>query len=244
MYGKRGNTHFQAIVKSDSGYAIAFQKPDLSWDVIDLSWQVQAGQYCSVLEAGFTLEYDAVAFKLIANDVTGEVVVLSPMLEQGANPSTPIAHEEDLRGMDGDNHEFIFTRNTTGIAPDTPLSTQEDDLEPTGWTDNPQGVTKSFLSSLSCERKRSVWLDFSPPSLWAKWSEDGLSVYLRKQGHYETRWVGTEKVTDIVGGEMFGETELIKVTAVFHKGEEDVAPTESLSRGFSMVREWGSFTCI
>lgn len=231
---KRGQYTFQAIVKSDSGYAIAFQKPDLSWDVIDLSWQVQAGQYCSVLEAGFTLEYDAVAFKLIANDVTGEVVVLSPMLEQGANPSTPIAHEEDLRGMDGDFHEFIFTRNDTGIAPDAPLSTQEDDLEPEGWTDNPQGVTKElpfeFVSMR--EKKVGVWLDYSQPSLWAKWSEDGLSVYLLKQGHYESRWVGTEKVTDIVGGEMFGETELIKVTAVFHKGEEDVAPTESLSRGF------------
>lgn len=239
---KKGQYTFQAIVLSDSGYAIAFQKPDLSWDVIDLSWQVQAGQYCSVLEAGFTLEYDAVAFKLIANAVTGEVIVLSPMLEKGGNPSTPIAHEEDLRGMDGDNHEFIFTRNDTGIAPPTPLSTQENDHIPIDdsveppviWTDNPQGVTKElpfeFVSMR--EKKNGVWLNFSPPSLWAKWAEDGFNVKLHLQGHYVSHWEGTTKVTEIVGGEIINDSEVVKITAKIRKGEKDVTADELLSRGF------------
>ena len=192
---KAGQYTFQAVVLSDSGYAFAFQRADTTWQTVDLSWQVKEGSY-SKIQWTFTLEVDAVAFRLIANTVTGETIVVQPMLEKGTNGSTPIAHEEDLRGMDGDNHEFIFTRNDTGIAPPTPLSIQEDDYIPIDdsveppiiWTDNPQGVTKElpfeFVSMR--EKKNGVWLDFSPPSLWAKWGEDGLSVNLLVEGHYNS----------------------------------------------------------
>jgi hypothetical protein len=230
---KKGQYTFQAVVLSDSGYAFAFQRADTTWQTIDLSWQVKDGSY-SKIQWTFTLEVDAVAFRLIANTVTGETIVVQPMLEKGTNGSTPIAHEEDLRGMDGDNHEFIFTRNTTGIAPETPLSTQDDDYVPEGWTDNAQGVTSEipfeFVSMR--ERKNGVWLDFSPPSLWAKWGEDGLSVNLLVEGHYKSHWEGTTKVVEIVGGVDVGGSEVVKVSAVFRKGEENIAATVSQSRGF------------
>lgn len=230
---KKGQYTFQAVVLSDSGYAFAFQRSNTTWQTVDLSWQVKDGSY-SKIQWTFTLEVDAVAFRLIANTVTGETTVLQPMLEKGTNGSTPIAHEEDLRGMDGDNHEFIFTRNDTGIAPDAPLSTQDDDYVPDGWTDNPQGVTKElpfeFVSMR--EKKVGVWLDFSPPSLWAKWGEDGLSVNLHVEGHYNSKWVGVTKVTEIIGGVDVGGSEVVKVSAVFRKGETNIAATEAQSRGF------------
>ena len=87
---------------------------------------MQSGEYCQV-EWTFTLAKNAIAFSIVANDVASEVLTFLPMFEQGSNKSTPIAHEEDLRGMDGDFHEFIFTRNDTGIATPTPPSTQEND---------------------------------------------------------------------------------------------------------------------
>ena len=238
---KKGQYTFQAVVLSDSGYAFAFQRSDTTWQTVDLSWQVKEGSY-SKIQWTFTLEVDAVAFRLIANTVTGETIVLQPMLEKGTNGSTPIAHEEDLRGMDGDDHEFIFTRNDTGIAPPTPLSTQEDDYiliddsvePPVIWTDNPQGATKElpfeFVSMR--EKKNGVWLNFSPPSLWAKWAEDGLSVNIRVQGHYQSHWEGVNKITEIVGGEIINGTEVVKCTAVFRKGEEDIASDVASSRGF------------
>lgn len=230
---RKGQYTFQAIVKSDSGYAFAFQRADTTWQTIDLSWQVRAENYCKV-QWTFTLEEEATVFKLIANDVTGETLLCQPMLESGSNRSTPIAHEEDLRGMDGDNHEFIFIRNTTGIAPETPLSTQDNDYIPEGWTDNAQGVTSEipfeFVSMR--EKKNGVWLDFSPPSLWAKWGEDGLSVNLHVEGHYNSKWVGVTKVTEIIGGVDVGGSEVVKVSAVFRKGETNIAATEAQSRGF------------
>lgn len=230
---RKGQYTFQAIVKSDSGYAFAFQRADGTWQTIDLSWQVRANNYCKV-QWTFTLEEEATTFKLIANDVIGETLLWQPMLESGSNSSTPIAHEEDLRGMDGDDHEFIFTRNTTGIAPATPLSTQDDDYVPEGWTDNAQGVTSDipfeFVSMR--EKKNGVWLDFSPPSLWAKWGEDGLSVNLLVEGHYNSKWEGTTRVTEIIGGVDVGGNEVVKVSAVFRKGETNVAATVAESRGF------------
>lgn len=230
---KKGQYTFQAVVLSDSGYAFAFQRSDTTWQTVDLSWQVKDGSY-SKIQWTFTLEIDAIAFRLIANTVTGETIVLQPMLEKGTNGSTPIAHEEDLRGMDGDNHEFIFTRNTTGIAPATPLSTQDDDHVPEDWTDNAQGVTSEipfeFVSMR--ERKNGVWLDFSPPSLWAKWGEDGLSVNLLVEGHYKSHWEGITKVVEIIGGVDVGGNDVVKVSAVFRKGEENIAATVSQSRGF------------
>ena len=120
---RKGTYTYQALVKSAVGYAFAFQYKDLTWEVFDCSWQLGSG-FSQVEEVGFELKRDAIAFKLIANPITGEILVGLPMLEDGTNKSTPIAHEEDLRGMDGDFHEFIFTRNDTGIAPDAPLSTQ------------------------------------------------------------------------------------------------------------------------
>jgi len=232
-FWRKGLYTYQAIVYSGSGYAFAFQYEDLTWETFDLSWQVQSGEYCQV-EWTFTLAKNAIAFSIVANDVASEVLTFLPMFEQGSNKSTPIANEEDLRGMDGDFHEFIFTRNDTGIAPDPPLSTQEDDLEPEGWTDNPKGVTKElpfeFVSMR--EKKNGVWLDFSPPSLWAKWSEDGLSVNIRVQGHYQSHWEGVNKITEIVGGEIINGTEVIKCTAIFRKGEEDIASDIASSRGF------------
>jgi len=230
---KKGTYTFQAIVSSSCGYAFAFQYADLTWKVIDVSWQVQAGDYCEVQET-FTLDQDAVALSIVANEVTGQVVVVRMMLEQGTNKSTPIAHEEDLRGMDGDNHEFIFTRNNTGIAPETPLSTQDDDLEPEGWTDNPQGVTKElpyeFVSMR--EKKNAVWLDFSPPSVWARYADDGISVQLYVQGHFKSHWENGSKIIEIAGGEIIDNVEYVKVTAKFRKGEADVTADALTSKGF------------
>ena len=77
---------------------------------------------------------------------------------------------EDLLDVPG--AEFVFQRNNTGIAPDPPISTEKqrktDDYIPTGWSDNPQGVSVTnryeYISSRTGSTGR--WSEFGPPGLY------------------------------------------------------------------------------
>lgn len=49
-------------------------------------------------------------------------------------------------GADGTSIEFIFKRQTTSTAPATPSTSQTNDYVPSGWTDDPTGVTSTGIS--------------------------------------------------------------------------------------------------
>ena len=92
-----------------------------------------------------------------------------------------------VNGMDGDGVEYIYYRNN-GASVDNPtpanINTDEyqergayKDVEyiPSGWFDNPQGVSQSFLYEWVCQRKyrNGSWGRFSDPAVWAKYGESG-----------------------------------------------------------------------
>lgn len=76
---------------------------------------------------------------------------------------------------DGTNHEFIYRRTTTYSTPSTPGTSQTDDYIPSGWTDDPVGVTSTYIYEWMSKRDKvkGTWGNFSTPSLWAKYSFDG-----------------------------------------------------------------------
>lgn len=78
---------------------------------------------------------------------------------------------------DGSDHEFIFRRTTSYSQPSTPATSQSDDYIPSGWTDDPTGVTTSYPYEWMCKRDRikGIWTAFSTPSLWAKYGFDGAN---------------------------------------------------------------------
>ena len=82
------------------------------------------------------------------------------------------------KGIDGTSVEYIYTRNNTGSTPSTPNTSQTDDYVPSGWYDDPQGVSSSLKYEYVSERrkKNGTWSAFSTPTLWAKWSSDGRGV--------------------------------------------------------------------
>ena len=87
-------------------------------------------------------------------------------------------------GADGTDYEFIFRNTTEEVRPATPASEQEDDHIPTGWHDDPLGVSESVQYEWMCLRKKKdgLWGEYSTPSLWAKFGEDGANyefVYKR-----------------------------------------------------------------
>ena len=77
---------------------------------------------------------------------------------------------EDLLDVFG--AEFVFKRNNTGVVPDPPISSElqrkTDNYIPTGWSDNPQGVSISnkyeYISSRTGSPGR--WSEFGPPGLY------------------------------------------------------------------------------
>ena len=79
-------------------------------------------------------------------------------------------------GADGNDIEFIYTRNNTGTAPSTPATSQTDDYVPSGWTDNPQGVASNMMYEYISTRTKEngTWSAFSTPVIWSKWGEKGM----------------------------------------------------------------------
>ena len=85
-----------------------------------------------------------------------------------------------INGMDAVNTEYIFS-NTVSANP-TPedwasnTTYQQDEYIPTGWTDEPVGVSQTHNFEYVCLRKKidKVWRPFSEPTIWAQWTELGM----------------------------------------------------------------------
>lgn len=81
-------------------------------------------------------------------------------------------------GSDGTDYERVFIHTTEENRPSTPATSQTDDYIPSGWHDDPIGVSESLPFEWVSERekKNGVWSNFSTPALWAKYGFDGKGV--------------------------------------------------------------------
>lgn len=86
--------------------------------------------------------------------------------------------ENGQDGKDGKGYEWIFKHTTGNVTPPTPATSQVDDYVPSGWHDDPIGVSESLPYEWACCRtkKDGVWSAFSPAAIWAKWGFDGESA--------------------------------------------------------------------
>ena len=86
--------------------------------------------------------------------------------------------ENGQDGRDGRDYEWIFKHTAENIAPATPATSQVNDYVPSGWHDDPIGVSESLPYEWACCRtkKDGVWSAFSPAAIWAKWGFDGESA--------------------------------------------------------------------
>lgn len=104
-----------------------------------------------------------------------------------------ISGKDGQKGADGTDIEFIYLRNT-GITPSKPTSVNTDDYVPSGWTDNPQGITETYKYEWVCVRTKpsgtDTWSAFSTPVIWAKWGDKGTdgdgTEYVFKRTEVET----------------------------------------------------------
>lgn len=104
-----------------------------------------------------------------------------------------ISGKNGEKGADGTDIEFIYLRNT-GSTPSKPTSVNTDDYVPSGWTDNPQGITEIYKYEWVCVRTKpsgtGTWLAFSTPVIWAKWGDKGTdgdgTEYVFKRTEVET----------------------------------------------------------
>ena len=104
-----------------------------------------------------------------------------------------ISGKNGEKGADGTDIEFIYLRNT-GSTPSKPTSVNTDDYVPSGWTDNPQGITETYKYEWICVRTKpsgtDTWSAFSTPVIWAKWGDKGTdgdgTEYVFKRTEVET----------------------------------------------------------
>lgn len=88
--------------------------------------------------------------------------------------STPVVWAKwGDKGQDGDGVEYIFKRTEVETAPNAPLlSSASDKFVPTGWTDEPSGVSADYPFEWVSMRQKTngVWGAFSAPKLWANYT--------------------------------------------------------------------------
>ena len=86
-------------------------------------------------------------------------------------------------GKDGKGYEYIFKSTTTNIRPATPATSQTDDYVPSGWNDDPVGVSATVPYEWVSKRtkKDGVWSAFSTPEPWANYSFNAVSADLDNQ---------------------------------------------------------------
>lgn len=86
-------------------------------------------------------------------------------------------------GRDAKDHEFIFTNTTTNTRPSAPETSQTDDYVPSGWNDDPVGVSASIPYEWVSKRtkKDGIWGAFSTPEPWANHSFNAISADLDNQ---------------------------------------------------------------
>lgn len=90
-----------------------------------------------------------------------------------------------VNGKDGDGVEYIYQRTKLPASPKeiTDNNPDQDEYIPQSapgeqpWTDDPKGVSEEFKYEWVSKRKyigdTHKWGNFSSPSLWAKWGDDG-----------------------------------------------------------------------
>lgn len=78
-------------------------------------------------------------------------------------------------GKDGTDYEYIFQRTTTNSRPSTPATAQQDDYVPSGWTDDPQGVSDTYPYEWASMRTKNdgTWGAFCTPYAYGVKGEKG-----------------------------------------------------------------------
>lgn len=79
-------------------------------------------------------------------------------------------------GKDGTDYEYIFQRTTTNSRPSTPSTSQQDDYVPSGWTDDPQGISETYPYEWASMRTKNdkVWGPFCTPYPFCVLGKQGI----------------------------------------------------------------------
>lgn len=80
-------------------------------------------------------------------------------------------------GKDGTDYEYIFQRTTTNTRPSTPATAQQDDYVPSGWTDDPEGVSATYPYEWASMRTKNdgIWGAFCRPYPFGVKGETGAT---------------------------------------------------------------------
>lgn len=140
-------------------------------------------------------------------------------------------------GKDGTDYEFIFINTTTDTQPATPPTVQRDDYIPSGWHDDPLGVTEGIPYEWVSQRKKKdgLWGAYSTPSVWAKFGEDGTNwefVYQRTKTESAPSTPSTKQEDDYIPSGWTDDP----------KGVSDEYPFEWMSKRRKKGSEWGEYT--
>lgn len=89
-------------------------------------------------------------------------------------------------GKDGTDYEYIFQRTTTNKRPSTPATAQQDDYVPSGWTDDPEGVSETYPYEWASMRTKNdgTWGAFCTPYAYGVKGADGLKGDTGATGPY------------------------------------------------------------
>lgn len=153
-----------------------------------------------------------------------------------------ISGKDGVKGADGTDIEFIYLRNT-GSTPSKPTSVKTDDYVPSGWTDNPQGITETYKYEWVCVRTKpsgtDTWSAFSTPVIWAKWGDKGTDG---DGTEYVFKRTEVEKAPDAISVSSTADGYVPTGWTDEPNGVDSDYPFEWVSIRHKTNGKWGSFS--
>lgn len=155
--------------------------------------------------------------------------------EENTEYELMVANGKD--GSDGNEYEYIYINTATDEQPSTPTTEQVDDYVPSGWHDDPVGVSSDIPYEWVSQRrkKNGIWGDFSNPSVWAKYGEDGTNwefIYQRAIEYYIPSTPETRQQDDYVPSGWTDDP----------TGVSESVPYEWMSKRAKKNGIWGAFS--
>lgn len=166
LYANYGSTGQPSIIPNGSARYSVSQLTNARWSLSSTTPDYANNKYTYMTQAFFN-DGDTTSIWSVPARITGD---------------------NGQKGEDGSFTEFIYTRNSTGVAPSAPTGTYPRDWPNNGstdhqtvsgvtWYDNPQGVTENvmyeYISSREYNGATGNWTPYSPPAIWSKWGEKG-----------------------------------------------------------------------
>lgn len=181
--GESSNKYYQAFFQNKNSNIVAPMIPDTGKGPSDYPSTDERSKWSTNAENPVDGYYTWMTFAFVSNGIYGSWINAVCITGKDGEAGTDITDKEQIYKTAGEGENVSKPNND----PDT------DDYIPSGWTDNPTGVSTTVPCEWTCVRTKNTgtnkWNDWTGPVLWSHYGHNGTDgdgvEYIFWAGHHE-----------------------------------------------------------